>query len=290
MDARARIERAMERALALAGGAGAPPKLAEALRYALLPGGAWVRPRLCLAVAHACHEDAPRLSDAAAVSIEMMHCASLIHDDLPCFDDADTRRGKEAVHRAFGEPLAVLAGDALIVLAFETLGRAVTEAPERLAPLMLTLGRSVGMPGGICAGQAWESEPVTDLADYQKAKTGSLFTAACVLGATSAGADPNTWRGLGDALGAAYQVADDLRDAVSDEAELGKPVGQDQVHGRPNAVTELGLHGAVDWLKSLVNEALVSIPSCPGEDELKALVTSEAKRLMPKRLVEAAVA
>lgn len=286
MAARTRIQRAMERALTLAGGSGAPPTLSAAMRYALLPGGAWVRPRLCLAVAHACNEDAPALSDAAAISIEMMHCASLIHDDLPAFDDADMRRGKESVHRKFGEPIAVLAGDALIVLAFETLGRAVTEAPERLAPLVLTLGRSVGMPGGICAGQAWESEPAAVLADYQRAKTGSLFTAACVLGATSAGADPNIWRGLGDALGAAYQVADDLRDAVSDEAELGKPVGQDIIHGRPNAVTELGVEGAVGWLKSLVGEALAAIPSCPGEDELKALVHSEAKRLMPKRLLE----
>ncbi|MEL6478231.1 MAG: polyprenyl synthetase family protein [Pseudomonadota bacterium] len=290
MDTRARIERAMERALAQAGGPGAPPQLAEALRYALLPGGAWVRPRLCLAVAHACHEDAPRLSDAAAVSIEMMHCASLIHDDLPCFDDAETRRGKPSVHCKYGEPLAVLAGDALIVLAFETLGRAVTEAPERLGPLVLTLGRSVGMPGGICAGQAWESEPETVLETYQRQKTGSLFTAACVLGAFSAGADPNPWRALGDSLGEAYQVADDLRDAVADEAELGKPVGQDAVHDRPNAVAQLGIEGTLARLKGLVGAALEAIPPCPGEDELKALVHSEAKRLMPKRLLDAAVA
>lgn len=284
MDARKRIEAAIERALSLASGPGAPPKLAAALRYALLPGGAWVRPRLCLAVAHACNEDAPRLTDAAAAALEMMHCASLVHDDLPSFDDADMRRGRKTVHLVYGEPIAVLAGDALIVLAFETLGRAVTEAPERLAPLMLTLGRSVGMPGGICAGQAWESEPAAELDAYQRAKTGSLFTAACVLGATSAGADPNTWRGLGDALGAAYQVADDLRDAVSDAAELGKPVGQDAVHARPNAVHELGLQGAIGKLKGLVGDAMSAIPSCPGEDELKELVLSEARRLMPKRL------
>ncbi|MEM6933215.1 MAG: polyprenyl synthetase family protein [Pseudomonadota bacterium] len=284
MDARKRIEAALERALSLASGAGAPPKLAAAMRHALLPGGAWVRPRLCLAVAHACNEDAPRLTDAAAVALEMMHCASLVHDDLPCFDDADLRRGRKTVHVVYGEPIAVLTGDALIVLAFETLGRAVTEAPERLAPLILTLGRSVGMPGGICAGQAWESETAAELDAYQRAKTGSLFTAACVLGATSAGSDPNTWRGLGDALGAAYQVADDLRDAVSDASELGKPVGQDEIHDRPNAVHELGLQGAIGKLKGLVGDALGAIPDCPGEDELKDLVLSEARRLMPKRL------
>ncbi|MEM1276935.1 MAG: polyprenyl synthetase family protein [Pseudomonadota bacterium] len=284
MDARKRIEAALERALTQASGNGAPPKLAAAMRHALLPGGAWVRPRLTLAVAYACNEDAPGLTDASAAALEMMHCASLVHDDLPSFDDADIRRGKTTVHKLYGEEIAVLTGDALIVLAFETLGRAVAEAPERLAPLVLTLGRCVGMPNGICAGQAWESEASVDIDSYQKAKTGALFTAACVLGATSAGADPNTWRGLGDALGAAYQVADDLRDAVSDAAELGKPVGQDAIHHRPNAVHELGVHGAVGKLKGLVAEALASIPDCPGEDELKGLVLAEAKRLMPKRL------
>lgn len=284
MDARKRIEGALERALTQASGNGAPPKLASAMRHALLPGGAWVRPRLTLAVAYACNEDAPGLTDASAAALEMMHCASLVHDDLPAFDDADMRRGKTTVHKIYGEEIAVLTGDALIVLAFETLGRAVAEAPERLAPLVLTLGRCVGMPNGICAGQAWESEASVDIDSYQKAKTGALFTAACVLGATSAGADPNTWRGLGDALGAAYQVADDLRDAVSDAAELGKPVGQDAIHDRPNAVHDLGVNGAVGKLKGLVAQALASIPECPGEDELKGLVLAEAKRLMPKRL------
>ena len=94
------------------------------LRYAVFPGGARIRPRLCLAVAQACGEDQPAVTDAAAAAIELLHCASLVHDDLPCFDDAPLRRGKPSVHRAFGERLAVLAGDALIVLAFETLARA----------------------------------------------------------------------------------------------------------------------------------------------------------------------
>ena len=88
------------------------------------PGGARIRPRLCLAVAQACGEDQPAVTDAAAAAIELLHCASLVHDDLPCFDDAPIRRGKPSVHRAFGEQLAVLAGDALIVLAFETLALA----------------------------------------------------------------------------------------------------------------------------------------------------------------------
>src|SRR5579875_14557 len=115
MDAMTRIEQALTDALAGSRGADGPPKLAAAMQYAVFPRGARLRARLCLAVAQACGDDAPMLSDAAAVSIELLHCASLVHDDLPCFDDADTRRGKPAVHRAFGEPLAVLTGDALIV-------------------------------------------------------------------------------------------------------------------------------------------------------------------------------
>jgi len=285
---RQRIEGALERAVGLAGGTGAPPRLAEAMRHAVFPGGARVRARLCLAVAHACEEDAPGISDAAAAAIELMHCASLVHDDLPCFDDAATRRGVVSVQRAYGAPLAVLAGDALIVLAFETLGRAAATAPERLGPLVLTLGRSTGMPLGICAGQGWESEPGAVLEDYQRAKTGALFTAACISGAVAAGADPNRWLALGDALGSAYQVADDLRDAMADEAEIGKPVGQDAAHDRPNAVAEMGVEGALGRLKGLVADALAAIPECPGEDELKALVLSEAKRLMPKRLAASA--
>src|SRR5580700_5180358 len=107
-----RIERTLERAIALAQGAGAPPLLASALHYAVFPGGHRIRPQLCLAVAQACGDGLA--ATAAAAAIELLHCASLVHDDLPCFDDADTRRGRPSVHLAFGERLAVLAGDALI--------------------------------------------------------------------------------------------------------------------------------------------------------------------------------
>ncbi len=132
MDSNQRIERALLDTVSSMGGPGIPPQLAAALRYAVFPGGARVRPRLSLAVARACGDSCPRLADAAAASIELLHCASLVHDDLPCFDDADTRRGKPSVHKAFGEPVAVLVGDALIIGAFQTLARNAGEAPERL--------------------------------------------------------------------------------------------------------------------------------------------------------------
>ncbi len=284
MDAITRIERALNASIGFAAGAGSPALLGEAMRYAVFPRGARIRPRLCLAVAGACGDDQPGLTDAAAAAIELLHCASLVHDDLPCFDDAATRRGKPSVHRAFSEPLAVLAGDALIVLAFQMMARASAGAPERLGSLMLTIGDSVGMPVGIVAGQGWESEPRCDLAEYQRQKTGSLFAAATAAGAAAAGADPDAWRLLGDRLGEAYQVADDIRDAVSDEAELGKPIGQDAAHSRPSAVLQLGLPGAIERLEFLAAGAVAAIPPCPGAAELRAVILLEAQRLLPRGL------
>ncbi|MGF1455437.1 MAG: polyprenyl synthetase family protein, partial [Alphaproteobacteria bacterium] len=212
MDGLKRINAALETALAYTSVKDAPPKLASALRHAVFPGGARVRPLLCLSVAQACGDDTPDLSEAAACAVELLHCASLVHDDLPCFDDADTRRGRPSVHRAYGEPLAVLAGDGLIVLAFETLARAGVADPARLVPLLLTIGGAVGMPHGITAGQAWESEPDVKLETYQRAKTGALFAAATMVGAAAAGVDPAPWRTLGAKIGEAYQVADDILD------------------------------------------------------------------------------
>jgi geranylgeranyl diphosphate synthase type II len=283
MSGTERIERALQAAIAAADGPSCPPRLAEALRYSVFPGGARVRPKLCLAVALACGDDRPELADAAAASIEILHCASLVHDDLPCFDNAALRRGKPSVHCAFDEPLAVLAGDTLIVLAFETLARAAGAAPERLGPLVSIIGCSVGAPFGICAGQAWESEPAAPLREYQRAKTGALFIAATAAGAAAAGADPTPWRALGDRLGEAYQVADDLKDALGDAATIGKPVGVDAALERPNAVSELGVAGAVGRLKELIGGALEAIPDCQGADLLRGIVTGEAERLAPKK-------
>jgi len=284
MDVVTRIERALAASVGRADVPDCPPRLAEAMQYAVFPRGARIRPRLCLAVAAACGEDQPSVSDAAAASIELLHCASLVHDDLPCFDDAPLRRGKPSVHAAFGEPLAVLAGDALIVLSFQTLAWGTVAAPGRLAGLMLTVGRSVGVPAGIVAGQAWECEPQADLAAYHRQKTGALFAAATVAGAAAAGAESEAWRQLGEKLGEAYQVADDLRDAAADPDVLGKPVGRDLALGRPSAVLQLGLDGAVARLRSLAEEAVESVPACPGAADLRAHILSESARLLPQEL------
>jgi geranylgeranyl diphosphate synthase type II len=284
MDISSRIETALDLAVSHAESPHGPPLLTEAIRYAVFPGGHRIRPRLSLAVAIACGDRHPEAADAAATAIELLHCASLVHDDLPCFDNASLRRGRPSVHAAFGAPLAVLAGDALIVLAFETLARGTMTCAHVLPILMTTIGRSVGSPHGIVAGQAWECEKTVALTEYQRAKTGALFIAATAAGAAASGQDPDPWRHLGERLGLAYQVADDLRDVLCDEAELGKPIGQDAALHRPNAAAQLGIVGAKRHLEDLVQSAVSSIPDCPGAPALRDLIKAQTKLFFPKQL------
>jgi geranylgeranyl diphosphate synthase, type II len=287
MDAITRIEQALNLAVSGVDVAACPPRLALAMRAAVFPKGARVRPRICLAVAAACGEDDPSITESAAASIELLHCASLVHDDLPCFDDAATRRGMPTVHRAFGEPLALLSGDALIVLAFQNLAR-VAHAPQRLAVLLAIIGNSVGIPTGIVAGQAWECEPTADIARYHRQKTGSLFAAATTAGAAATGQKPDCWRLLGERIGEAYQVADDLCDALGNCDDAGKPIGRDLALGRPSATQQFGIEGAVKRLEQLVEEGVESIPAVPGADALRTLIGREARRLVPKELAQTA--
>ena len=284
MDHGKRIEQALTAAVARVTADRCPPKLAAALQYSMFPGGARVRPRLCLAVAAACGDDLPDLADAAASSIELLHCASLIHDDLPCFDDADTRRGKPSVHRVYGEPLAVLAGDALIVSAFETLGLGVAMNCRRSSGLISIVARAVGGPSGIVAGQAWECEDSIPMAEYHQAKTGSLFSAATMAGALAAGVDPEQWRTLGERLGESYQIADDICDLVADPGERGKPIGRDHDLGRPNAAGALGVSGALARLRGLLEEAVASVPDCPGKAALSEHILTSAQPYLPKQI------
>jgi geranylgeranyl diphosphate synthase, type II len=284
VDSHTRIERTLTQALGRVEGEACPGQLLAATRYAVFPGGARIRPRLCLAVAKACGDDNPPVSSAAAAAIELLHCASLVHDDLPCFDNATLRRGRPAVHVAFGEQLAVLTGDALIVLAFQTVIRMGDLAPRRLKNLLLALTSASGMPGGIVAGQAWECEANIQLSEYQRAKTGALFAAATVAGAAAAGAEASRWHRLGELIGEAYQVADDLRDVASDVETLGKDVGRDAALGRPNAANTLGVAGAVRRLEDLVSSAIAQIPPCAGAAELRAHILGEAARLLPAKL------
>jgi geranylgeranyl diphosphate synthase type II len=190
------------------------------------------------------------------------------------------------VHYAYGESLAVLAGDALIVLAFQTVAKSAARSPQRLAPLIATIATGVGMPCGIVAGQAWECETHVSLAQYQRAKTGALFAAATMAGAQAAGAPAAPWRALGEWLGEAYQVADDIRDVVGDPRVMGKPVGRDAALLRPSTASALGLDGAIAHFDRLVGCAAAAVPDCPGAEPLRALVRLEAERLVPRTLSE----
>jgi geranylgeranyl diphosphate synthase, type II len=281
MGLNSRIESALGTVISRAQGHQAPQRLAQALHYAVTPGGAHIRPTILLSVAQACGDSRPALSDAAAVALELIHCASLVHDDLPCFDNADMRRGKPTVHLAYSEPLAVLTGDSLIVLAFDTIAEAAGLAPDRALGLIRVLARRTGMPDGICAGQGWESEKSVNLSAYHRAKTGALFIAATQMGAIAAGQEPEPWEELGARIGEAFQVADDLRDALYDSETLGKPAGQDEIHARPNAVSELGVQGAIRRLKDIIGGAIASIPSCQGEAMLAEMVRRYAERMTP---------
>ena len=278
----ARIEAAIGAEVARARGAPAPGRLSAAIAQAAGPGGARIRPTILMAVAEACGDDRPGLTDAAAAALEMIHCASLVHDDLPAFDDAAIRRGKPSVHRAHGEALAILAGDSLIVMAFDALARGAAEVPARGLALTAILAARTGMPGGICAGQGWESEASVDLVAYHEAKTAALFVAATQMGAVAAGHDAGPWAELGQRLGLAFQIADDLRDADGDGT--GKPAGQDARHGRPSALSLWGVEGAVRRLEDALGGAIASIPACPGEGALAMMVQAYAVRLTPASL------
>ena len=274
MDNTQRIEAALEAAVAAQEGPDGPPRLAAAIRHSVFPGGARIRPHLTLAVAQACGADDLTIAAAAGAAIELMHCASLVHDDLPCFDNAATRRGRPSVFAAYGERLAV----------YQSLAVAASAKPERLGPLVATLSAGVAAPSGIVAGQAWECEPRVALTEYQRAKTGALFVAATVSGAQAAGVAADPWRALGEWLGEAYQVADDIRDVALDAESLGKPQGQDVTHGRPSSAAELGLSGAIQYFDQLIAYASASIPSCRGSAQLRTLVRQESKRLVPVEL------
>lgn len=281
-----RIETALERQFFLTRTASAPPRLMDAMRHAVFPGGARIRPQLCMAVAKACGEDDPELTDAAALAIELLHCASLVHDDMPCFDDADMRRGQVTVHKQFGEPLALLTGDALIVMAYQVLARSGRQHPLRTVQLLSVISDGVGAPDGIVAGQAWECETRVELSQYQRAKTGALFVAATCGGALAAGVDPAPWRKLGDTLGEAYQVADDIRDVMMQADQLGKPAGQDAHHGRPSAAADLGLVGALQYFNGLMQTAADSVPMCESREAMRKLVLMESERLVPPSACE----
>jgi len=276
MDIDQQIDAALRQAVDSSLDEKTPSGLAAAIEHAVFPGGHRIRPRICLAVARAAGTNTPELAMAAAISLELLHCASLVHDDMPCFDDAAVRRGRPSVHAAFGEPLALLAGDALIILSFQVLAAAAASSLQRFKTLTELIGSSVGLPRGIVAGQAWECETSVDLDTYHCAKTGALFAASTMTGAAAAGVAHEEWLLMGKYLGRAYQVADDLLDHGGDAELVGKPTGNDLRLGRPNYVSDVGVVAANKKLRELVALAEQSIPDCAGRNELVAEVRRES--------------
>ena len=220
--------------------------LAEAMRYSLLAGGKRIRPTLVLEFCRVSGGDVEQALPVAC-AVEMLHTYSLIHDDLPCMDDDDLRRGMPTNHVVYGECTAVLAGDALQAEAFGTILRSELSA-ERRAACAEDLANAVGLDG-MCGGQyldmLGEGKRLTEdeLDAINTRKTGALLTAACLMGVHAAGgseAQAEAAGIYGAALGAAFQIRDDMLDVLSTEAELGKPIGSDEREGKNTYMALLG--------------------------------------------------
>ncbi|MEO1694650.1 MAG: polyprenyl synthetase family protein, partial [Pseudomonadota bacterium] len=226
--------------------------------------------------------DAPdaQIALIAACALELLHCASLVHDDLPCFDNADVRRGKPTVHVLHDEATAVLVGDALIMRAFEIMGPLIARAPQRGLAAFQAVAQAVAMPNGITAGQGWEAEANIDLEAYHRSKTGALFVAACRAGAEAAGSRDPRWPAFGAEIGRAYQIADDLKDCLLDASEMGKPSGQDARCDRPNAAQRHGVADARRQLSETLKRALDICGPDVGARGLRGLVVAIAGKIL----------
>jgi geranylgeranyl diphosphate synthase type II len=258
------VERALARALP-EGGSGARGRLHQAKRNTLDARGKRLRPVLCFASCEAVGGEAavPR-AEAPAGALELVHTYSLIHDDLPCMDDDDFRRGRPSNHRVYGEALAVLAGDGLLTRAFGVLGEAEDlPAATRVAmvAVLAEAAGSAGMVGGQAADVEAEGREGVDLPTLQfihTHKTGALFGAACRLGGLAAGADPDPLRRLGrlgEKLGLMFQIADDLLDETGRSEDLGKTSGRDRARGKATYPRVLGLAESRDAVEQLAGQA-----------------------------------
>ncbi|MGD1934123.1 MAG: polyprenyl synthetase family protein [Candidatus Phaeomarinobacter sp.] len=249
-----------------------------AMRYSALSGGKRLRPFLVMESAGLFGVPAAQ-SLRVGCAVEMVHCYSLIHDDLPAMDDSDTRRGRPAVHKAFDEAIAILAGDALLTQAFEVLGEFATSRDAAIrAALVVELAKSSGA-AGMVGGQMIDISPAREsmgfdaIAELEALKTGELIRFSCVSGAVLAGTGEGermALAGYAADLGLAFQVADDLLDVTGTEEQVGKPVGQDD--GLTTFVTLLGLEGARKKAEDLVESACAHLaPFGASADTLRAV-------------------
>lgn len=263
-DWRQQVQIGMEGVLAahLPSAAVLPQRLHEAMQYAAMDGGKRVRPLLVYAAGELF--DAPRDAiERAAAAVEMIHVYSLVHDDMPCMDDDDLRRGKPTVHKHYDEATALLVGDALQAQAFEVLAGGTLAAERRVAMVAL-LARAAGSLG-MCGGQAIDLASVglmltlPELEQMHKLKTGALLRASVMLGATAgkslAAQEEVALSAYAAAIGLAFQVVDDILDATEDSATLGKTAGKDAANNKPTYVSLLGLDASLALAEKLRQDA-----------------------------------
>lgn len=263
----------------------AQEKLAEAMNYSLSAGGKRIRPALVLEFCRLCGGKREQALTAAA-AVEMIHTFSLIHDDLPCMDDDDLRRGKPSCHKAYGEAAALLAGDALENLAFGVLAEDDANPPEIRVRLIAELSRATGLSGMI-GGQAMDLELEGTPADEPSlrkmvaGKTGALLSCACRMGCIAGGGSSEQVEAaakFAEKMGLAFQIVDDILDVTGTEAELGKPIGSDREQEKSTFVTLLGLEKASALAEALTKESIGELSAFSGCDFLTDLTWSLARR------------
>ena len=255
------VERALE--TFLPAGATIPHKLHEAMRYTTLGGGKRVRPLLAYASGDLFGGDAGALARVAS-AVEMIHVYSLVHDDMPCMDDDDLRRGKPTVHVAYDEATALLVGDALQAQAFQTLADIDTVPPARLVQMLRLLAEAAGS-AGMCGGQAIDLDSVglsltrDELERMHQLKTGAMLRVSVILGALCGkdltSTELEALKAYSKAIGLAFQVVDDVLDATADSATLGKTAGKDAADNKPTYVSILGLDQSNELAEQLRREA-----------------------------------
>lgn len=240
-------------------------RIGQAARYSLLGGGKRVRAVLTLASCAVCGKD-PMLAVDYACALEMLHCYSLIHDDLPCMDNDDTRRGRPSCHCQFDEATALLAADALVTAAFEVIANAPlsTESRVRAAACLAAGGGARGMLYGQELDKKYEQTPAgeKELLTLHRHKTGALIVAAAELGCLAADAAPDIRDALtryAAGVGLVFQIVDDILDVTSTTEELGKPVGSDEANDKTTFITLYGLDGARELAEKNNRESLQAL-------------------------------
>ena len=255
---------------------------AQAMKYSLLSGGKRIRPILLLEFYALCGGNGDSALNFAA-ALEMIHTYSLIHDDLPCMDNDDMRRGRPSCHKAFGEDTALLAGDALLTLVFKTAAETDGIPADRVLKAIAVLAENAGisgMVGGQVEDLAFEKSGATidELRGMYLKKTSCLLSAAAVCGSILAGADDEELKyaaEYAEKLGLAFQIIDDILDCTSDEKTRGKPIGSDEKNGKTTYVTLLGIDGAKAEAERLSNEALTALCKIKGDNAALRELTAD---------------